>query len=176
MAQSILIFLIILFAAVTLGAPPHRNSLQKRSFHAHARGRGHLTPQQEMLRAHRKYNWEIIIAEDPEIGGGYSVAVPNYSARATQMSVSTAAAVPQVLTHTVFVTASPPTETDAASPIVESAALNSTKTSNTPTATARNEDGEVTTVPEENESEYLSETSVGGQLLNLNFDTGSADL
>jgi hypothetical protein len=37
-------------------------------------------------------------------------------------------------------------------------------------------DGEVKATPEENESEYLSPVTVGGQQLNLNFDTGSADL
>jgi hypothetical protein len=36
--------------------------------------------------------------------------------------------------------------------------------------------GEVTATPEENESEYLSPVTIGGQKLNLNFDTGSADL
>jgi hypothetical protein len=36
--------------------------------------------------------------------------------------------------------------------------------------------GEVTASPEENESEYLSPVKIGGQQLNLNFDTGSADL
>lgn len=36
--------------------------------------------------------------------------------------------------------------------------------------------GEVNAHPEENESEYLSPVTIGGQKLNLNFDTGSADL
>jgi hypothetical protein len=48
------------------------------------------------------------------------------------------------------------------------------------TATANAPDdggsGEVTATPEENESEYLSPVAIGGQKLNLNFDTGSADL
>lgn len=38
------------------------------------------------------------------------------------------------------------------------------------------DNGEVNAHPEENESEYLSPVSIGGQKLNLNFDTGSADL
>lgn len=37
-------------------------------------------------------------------------------------------------------------------------------------------EGEVNAHPEENESEYLSPVTIGGQKLNLNFDTGSADL
>lgn len=47
------------------------------------------------------------------------------------------------------------------------------------TASASTDDdgtGEVTATPEENESEYLSPVTIGGQKLNLNFDTGSADL
>ncbi|KAI6853663.1 hypothetical protein KC334_g22652, partial [Hortaea werneckii] len=36
--------------------------------------------------------------------------------------------------------------------------------------------GEVAAHPEENESEYLSPVTIGGQELNLDFDTGSADL
>lgn len=49
-------------------------------------------------------------------------------------------------------------------------------TSGSPSATQGAEDGEVTAKPEQNEMEYLSSVTVGGQKLNLNFDTGSADL
>ena len=51
--------------------------------------------------------------------------------------------------------------------------------SSTASASASTEEdgsGEVTATPEENESEYLSPVTIGGQQLNLNFDTGSADL
>ena len=34
----------------------------------------------------------------------------------------------------------------------------------------------VTTTPQRNDATYLTPVTVGGQLLNLNFDTGSADL
>ena len=37
-------------------------------------------------------------------------------------------------------------------------------------------DGSVTTTPEPNDEEYLTPVSIGGQTLNLDFDTGSADL
>jgi hypothetical protein len=54
----------------------------------------------------------------------------------------------------------------------------STAASATSTANAPEDggSGEVTATPEPNESEYLSPVSIGGQSLNLNFDTGSADL
>lgn len=38
------------------------------------------------------------------------------------------------------------------------------------------EEGEVSALPEQNEAFYLATVSIGGQKLNLNFDTGSADL
>lgn len=44
------------------------------------------------------------------------------------------------------------------------------------TPTNGGETGEVTASPEQYESEYLSPVSIGGQMVNLNFDTGSADL
>lgn len=37
-------------------------------------------------------------------------------------------------------------------------------------------DGSVTATPEEYDAEYLSPVTIGGQTLNLDFDTGSADL
>lgn len=49
----------------------------------------------------------------------------------------------------------------------------------TPTGGSPTGDGdtaEVTTTPEQYESEYLSPVSIGGQELNLNLDTGSGDL
>lgn len=43
-------------------------------------------------------------------------------------------------------------------------------------AAAANNDGTVTASPEEYDSEYLCPVSIGGQTLNLDFDTGSSDL
>lgn len=39
-----------------------------------------------------------------------------------------------------------------------------------------NDNGEVAALPEENESQYLSPVTVGGQTVQLAFDTGSSDL
>ena len=43
-------------------------------------------------------------------------------------------------------------------------------------AAAANNDGTVTATPEEYDEEYLCPVSIGGQTLNLDFDTGSDDL
>ena len=43
-------------------------------------------------------------------------------------------------------------------------------------AAAANNDGTVTATPEEYDAEYLCPVTIGGQTLNLDFDTGSSDL
>ena len=43
-------------------------------------------------------------------------------------------------------------------------------------AAAANNDGTVAATPETYDAEYLCPVSVGGQTLNLDFDTGSSDL
>lgn len=43
-------------------------------------------------------------------------------------------------------------------------------------AAAAAADGSVTATPEANDAEYLCPVTIGGQTLNLDFDTGSADL
>lgn len=43
-------------------------------------------------------------------------------------------------------------------------------------AAAAANDGTVTASPEEYDSEYLCPVTIGGQTLNLDFDTGSSDL
>ena len=43
-------------------------------------------------------------------------------------------------------------------------------------AAASGNDGTVTTTPTEYDSQYLTPVTIGGQELNLDFDTGSSDL
>ena len=43
-------------------------------------------------------------------------------------------------------------------------------------ATAPSGNGVVSAVPEPNDSEFIEATTVGGQPLNMDFDTGSSDL
>lgn len=82
---------------------------------------------------------------------------------------------------TAFVTASaaaPDTyATESYAAVVPTGTSAATAPSSTASASSDDDgSGEVTATPEENESEYLSPVTIGGQKLNLNFDTGSADL
>lgn len=47
---------------------------------------------------------------------------------------------------------------------------------NAPPANATGQSGSVTATPEENDVEFLSPVKIGGQTVNLDFDTGSSDL
>lgn len=47
---------------------------------------------------------------------------------------------------------------------------------NTTTPQAGAQGGKVAALPEQNLAEYLSPVSIGGQTVNLDFDTGSSDL
>lgn len=144
--------LIAALAGASIAAPQPR-SLQKRSFHVASNGRG-LSARQEIARTHRKYGWEIIAAE-PETVETSTVVVT--------LSVTSGATAPAATGY------GSPTAANSTSSTSSGAA-------STPTGDPGSEDGEVTATPEENESEYLSPVTVGGQKLNLNFDTGSADL
>lgn len=141
-------------AAVSLAAPQSR-SLKKRSFHAASNGRN-LSARQEIARTHRKYGWEIVDAQEP-----------------VNVVVSTV-----VVTVSITSGTGGPTAYTSSSPTKGNAPSSRTYSGSLSTASSEpgNEDGEVTATPEADESEYLSPVTVGGQKLNLNFDTGSADL
>lgn len=42
--------------------------------------------------------------------------------------------------------------------------------------TAGGQTGQVTATPEPNDSEYLEQVNIGGQMMTMDFDTGSSDL
>lgn len=147
--------LIAALAAVSVAIPHQpRSQKQKRSFHAGSHGRG-LTPQQEILRTHRKFGWDIIVANVPSV--------------VTSTVIVTPAATSTTYAPTVYGTPSPTWDNTSMTSTASGA-------SSTSTDGAGSEDGEVTATPEPDESEYLSPVTVGGQKLTLNFDTGSADL
>ncbi|KAI9750506.1 MAG: hypothetical protein M4579_006442 [Chaenotheca gracillima] len=53
---------------------------------------------------------------------------------------------------------------------------NPTTVSDAPQPTSTGDNGDVAATPEENDAEYLAPVTIGGQKLNLDFDTGSSDL
>ena len=56
------------------------------------------------------------------------------------------------------------------------ASTNTTTPTTTTPNTTQAETGEVTATPEQNASLFLSPVTIGGQTLNMDFDTGSSDL
>ena len=87
---------------------------------------------------------------------------------------SSPTSVPQPVQTSAAAPDSSATESYAA--VVPSSTYAAASPTTSATSTEDDGSGEVTATPEENESEYLSPVTIGGQKLNLNFDTGSADL
>jgi hypothetical protein len=107
----------------------------------------------------------------------YAVVEPSGTAVDATMdvSISTFASMTTFATSTYEIVESSGNAADATE---ASTFATSTTAAAAPTDTTPTDDGsgEVTASPEENESEYLSPVTIGGQKFNLNFDTGSADL
>lgn len=167
MHGSLQLALTALAASVALAAPaPASNGLVKRSFQAQTNGRGLArNPIDEINLTHRKYGWEIIII-NPEAETTSTVTL--------EPPVPFSTTSPAAPSTSAYSTSSPTFTPAAPAPYG-----NGTKTSSSasPTGTgAGSENGVVAANPEENEKEYLSPVTIGGQKLNLNFDTGSADL
>lgn len=163
--------LLLAGAAFALAAPAtSTSSLQKRSFKAsdpgRSLGRAAGRPLDEILRTHQKYNWAIVVSED--VTPSREPPRP-FSSSATQVSLATVSTVGTVA-PTGYGSPSAPYDMGNSTSTVSAGAAS------TSGATPGTEDGEVSANPEENEIEYLSPVSIGGQTLNLNFDTGSADL
>jgi hypothetical protein len=97
---------------------------------------------------------------------------------ASQYSEAPAATSLDIYATESYAMVAPSSEAVDASAMTTFATRTSTAASVTATANAPDDggSGEVKASPEPNESEYLSPVKIGGQQLNLNFDTGSADL
>ncbi|KAK4544961.1 hypothetical protein LTR36_003866 [Oleoguttula mirabilis] len=143
-------------ASFALAAPTPSKKLSKRSFSVPIKPRVGVTrtPANEMARTYGKFGWEIIVS-DPE---NPFDSTPGVTSSATTLATSTTASIEgSDAAAATTVTTTPAATTTAAS-------------------SSGSESGEVTATPEADESEYLESTSIGGQTLNLDFDTGSADL
>ncbi|KAK5117290.1 hypothetical protein LTR62_005907 [Meristemomyces frigidus] len=171
MHQPATITLLAVLASCALAAPTPAVALAKRSFKVPVAPRIGLyrSPRQEIQRTYAKFGWEIITF-DPSVlegllGGGDSA--PSSGGDGGSASSSSAAAV-----------ASSSATTTATSPVMPAASATADYQGAAAPATtvASGAVGEVTATPESNESEYLEPVTIGGQTLNLDFDTGSSDL
>ncbi|CAD0089278.1 unnamed protein product [Aureobasidium mustum] len=91
----------------------------------------------------------------------------SYATAATSSAASYTAAASQAASSAPAASAAAPAATDAPS---------SSYAAPAPAANKDDETGEVAATPADNGAEYLSPVTIGGQKLNLNFDTGSSDL
>lgn len=91
----------------------------------------------------------------------------SYASAATSSAASYTAAASQAASSAPATSAAAPAATDSPS---------SSYAAPAPAANNDDETGEVAATPADNGAEYLSPVTIGGQKLNLNFDTGSSDL
>lgn len=155
-------------AFLALAAPtPSQKQLAKRSFTVPIKPRVGVARNggAEMVRTYGKFGWEIVVITSNNPVAGIGGGDPS-SAGPAPFATSSATTLA--------------TSTTSSSEGSDAAAATSVFTTSAATTTAASssgsETGEVTATPEADQSEYLESVSVGGQTLNLDFDTGSADL
>lgn len=202
MHRAITLLLAVL-AVFALAAPtPKAPQVTKRfgSFKVATNGRRHRhhghgnsaslnvtrNPRAEIERAYRKFNWAITFVTPG--GESYTLGLPDSSSSGSlfggfgssgSSSGSDAPSAQPSASTQPTVSAQPSSsavQTGSAAAQTSATYSNSSGPSSTSSAVDGSVSGEVSANPEENESEYLSPVSIGGQTLNLDFDTGSADL
>ncbi|KAG9688552.1 acid protease, partial [Aureobasidium melanogenum] len=111
-----------------------------------------------------------------------SAAAPSAAASSAAASYATSYAAAATSEAAYYTAAASWASSSSSSIIASSSAAAATATSSpsyaapAPAANADDETGEVAATPADNGAEYLSPVTIGGQKLNLNFDTGSSDL
>ncbi|KAK1816377.1 hypothetical protein LTR12_009268 [Friedmanniomyces endolithicus] len=166
-----------ILAACALAAPFPFQAInhvpQTFKFDVKPRHSGSRTPLQELVYTYAKYGWQIVIIDpfnpfstvdgssssDPAPAATTSSAAPAETESMDAASSSSDVAIVTTVTAIVSVRLPHPLQ-----PLLSA------------TTTANGETGQVTASPEQNDSEYLSPVTIGGQALTLDFDTGSADL
>jgi len=151
------------------------SSGRRRHHHHHGNSTGTGTsmfrnPRAEIERAYRKFNWAITFVTPS--GQSFTLGMPDSSSSGSlggSASSGSGTGSPSVAPTSSAVQTGPSWNGSGSGTY-------SSAPSATSAASGAKESGEVSASPEENESEYLSPVKIGGQTLNLDFDTGSADL
>lgn len=200
MHRALVLLVVAIMATFALAAPTPSKTLAKRSFAVPVKGRPKLSPADAMKRAAHKYGFQINFGDTKQVvddvvgsDGAYSFPssiewilpsrsiewwLPSSSALLPPIASSSAFALSSAVpwaSSSGGLASSVPTSFTSGKPNVTKSSLAATPSS-TPPPTDGSEEGSVTATPEENDSEYLSPVKIGGQTLNLDFDTGSADL
>lgn len=167
MHRAIMFFAFAIMAISALAAPTPTRKLAKRTFTVPISPRVGVarSPANEMARTYGKYGWEIIIINPQDPSGSV------FGGESSSAAVPAPAATSTPSNSTSTTTSSSEGSDVAASTTAASAAATTTASSS-----SGSETGEVSADPESDQSEYLESVSIGGQTLNLDFDTGSADL
>jgi hypothetical protein len=145
----LLILLVTLLATIAIASPTPRK-LVGRSFKVprsiNPASKRQLNGLDAITKAYRKYKWGMIGAKKHRKKHGHKAPYPGGNA----------------------------TTPGNAAPSATGPATTATATA-VPEAT-NNGTGEVSATPEENDALFLSPVNIGGQTLNMDFDTGSSDL
>ncbi|WPH04396.1 Hypothetical protein R9X50_00728700 [Acrodontium crateriforme] len=170
----------------------------------HGRHGQPLHPRKEMERIFAKYNWDLSLGM-PTTGLGLdsgsgssltsgldnlgdlglgglessimSIVNPLFTTVPTVASQASSAVATSITSAAVVSQTAPSQPDDPPFSQANATSAVPTASSTTPATNASGgETAEVTASPEANDAEYLSPVSIGGQTLNLDFDTGSADL
>lgn len=205
MQQSILLIsALAVGSALAAPTPTKRTETKGNNFVVSVKGKGirHGNPAQEMQRAYRKFGWELVMANaaksnsladdltgDLGLGSltdgitdgltdGFdptSITDPLES----QLSSFLSPLISDLPTPTPVATSEPApfaaSNTTSATTMATST-MSASMSSSMAASQTGSDTSEVTASPESNDAEYLVPVSIGGQTLNLDFDTGSADL
>ncbi|KAK6007624.1 hypothetical protein QM012_004438 [Aureobasidium pullulans] len=120
-------------------------------------------------------------APDASSASAPSAAAPLAAASSAAASYATSyapAATSDAAAHTAAASSAASSSTIVSSSTAAAATGASSSSYSAPASAANTDDetGEVAATPADNGAEYLSPVTIGGQKLNLNFDTGSSDL